>query len=83
LCSAYEAINVLIYTAAADSYPIISQMIGTLMARLKGTFLMQGLTGDEREKQNEIQALLCGSLQVFIKMRFSCNCHSMNEWMTD
>ncbi len=54
----------MIHSAAADSYGVIGQMVGTLLARLKETFLMQGLTAEDREKQNEVQALLCGSLQV-------------------
>lgn len=65
--SAYEAINVLIHTAARDVYPLVGQMIGTLLQRLKQTFLMTGLTAEEKEKQNEVQALLCGSLQVIIQ----------------
>lgn len=64
LTSAYEAINVLIHTAAPDMYPLIGQLLPTVMARLQHT-LMQ--TTHSAEEQNEVQALLCGALQVIIQ----------------
>lgn len=66
LSSAYEAINALIHTAAKDVYPIIQAMLPGLINRLQKTLHSTGLTGEEKEKLNEVQALLCGSLQVII-----------------
>lgn len=67
LTSAWEAINLLIHTAAPDTYPLIGQLVPALIGKLRTTLTQQGLTGEDREKQNEIQGLLCGSLQVIIQ----------------
>lgn len=66
LNTAYEAINVLVKKAAQDKYDLIGKLIPVLMEKLKGTVLAQGLTGEEKEKQMEIQGLLCASLQTII-----------------
>lgn len=67
LSSAYEAINVLIHTAAPDMYPLVGQLVPALIEKLKNTLMAQGLTAEDREKQNEVQGLLCGALQVIIQ----------------
>jgi len=66
MMSAYEAINELIRSAAPDQYTLIGQLIPELMKLLKAT-LQTGLTGQDREKQNEVQALLCGAIQTVIQ----------------
>ena len=45
MTSAYEAINLLIHSAAPDVYALIGTLIPTLIARLKSTLMMNGLTG--------------------------------------
>eukprot|EP00474_Spongospora_subterranea_P008852 CRZ09310.1 hypothetical protein [Spongospora subterranea] len=62
LCSAYEAISVLISTAAKDCLRIIEQLLLTLMNRLQ--LVLAGPVGDDRGR--EVQGLLCGALQVII-----------------
>jgi importin subunit beta-1 len=41
-------------------------LIPELMNRLNQTFQSQNLSGEAKERQSEVQALLCGSLQVII-----------------
>jgi importin subunit beta-1 len=67
LCSAWEAINVLIHTAAPDVYPLVGQLVPLFLEKLGQTLNVSGLTGEDREKQNEVQGLLCGALQVIIQ----------------
>ena len=67
LSSAYEAINALITSAAQDMYPVIQQLIPVLLMQLEQTLVNTALTGSEREKQNEVQALLCGACQTIIQ----------------
>lgn len=64
LTSTYEAINVLISTAANDTYILIGQLIPELLQRLNHIVQSSNLSGEARERQAEIEALLCGSLQV-------------------
>ena len=67
LASAYEAINALIQTAARESSAIIQQLIPVLLQQLDQTMHNTALSGSEREKQNEVQALLCGACQTIIQ----------------
>jgi len=66
ISSAYEAINELIHSAAPDQYGLIATLIPNLMNRLRATLQAHGITAQEREKQIEVQALLCGSLQIVV-----------------
>lgn len=66
LGTAYETINVLISKSAKDRFELIGHLIPPLMDRLKATVMSQGLTGQEREKQNEVQGLLCVALGTII-----------------
>lgn len=65
--SAYEAINVLISTAAPDVYHLVAQLIPTFMGRLQATLQKQNVAGAALETINETQALLCGALQTIIQ----------------
>eukprot|EP00741_Cyanophora_paradoxa_P021338 tig00021348_g20597.t1 len=62
--SAYEAINVLIQNCAQDVFPILTQIVPVIVERLERTFNMQIVSADDKEQQNELQALLCGVLQI-------------------
>lgn len=62
LTSSYEAINVLIHTAAPDMYELVGQLMPPLMQRL-----LETLNSAPTETTNEVQALLCGSLQVIVQ----------------
>lgn len=64
---AYEAINLLINKAAPDVYPLVHQLIPVLCNKLQSTLTIQGLTGEERERQNQVQAHICGALQAIIQ----------------
>jgi hypothetical protein len=61
--SCYEAINVLISTVAPDSYDLVRQLVPELNKRLSMTIAASssGVSSPlEKERQNNVQALLCG-----------------------
>lgn len=66
LSTTYEAINVLIRKAAKDRYDLIGKLLPVLMDKLRNCALNQGLTGEESERNNEIQGLLCASVQTIV-----------------
>jgi importin subunit beta-1 len=66
LSSAYEAVSVLISTAARDVYPEIAKILPLLLNKLLHTIKTNTNSAADREKTNEIQALLCSALQVII-----------------
>merc|ERR1712087_18998 len=63
-CSAYEALNTLLTNSAEDAKKNIEQMLPVIIGRLEATFQMPVVSNDDREVVNELQGLLCGSLQV-------------------
>ena len=67
LSSAYEAINALISSAAKDTWPIVSQLIPVFIKQLEGTLVSSALSATDRERQNEVQALLCGAMQTIVQ----------------
>ena len=66
-CSAYEALNTTLQNAAADTKSNVEQLLPVILKRLQDTFAMQIVSNDDREQQNELQGLLCGTLQVIIQ----------------
>ena len=67
LSSAYEAINALISSAAKDTWPVVAQLIPVFIQQLESTLVSTALSATDREKQNEVQALLCGAMQTIIQ----------------
>merc|ERR1712060_769839 len=63
-CSAYEALNTILINAAEDTKVHIEHLLPVICQRLEQSFSMQIVSADDREAQNELQGLLCGSLQV-------------------
>jgi importin subunit beta-1 len=63
-CSGYEALNTVLSNAAEDTKPLIEQLLPVILQRLEQSFSLQIVSNDDREAQNELQGLLCGSLQV-------------------
>lgn len=66
LTSAYEAIHTLIVSATQDMNPLLGLLIPTLIDKLKGTLMKEGLSIDEREKLSETQGFLCNALMAAI-----------------
>jgi len=62
--SAYEALNNTLVNAAEDTKVHIEHLLPVICQRLEASFSMQIVSNDDREAQNELQGLLCGSLQV-------------------
>lgn len=62
--AAYETLNEVVRCSTDETAPMVMQLVPLIMMELHQTLEAQKLSSDEREKQNEIQGLLCGCLQV-------------------
>eukprot|EP00898_Chlorokybus_atmophyticus_P004073 jgi/Chlat1/4667/Chrsp3S05614 len=65
--AAYETLNEVVRCSAPDTVPTVAQLIPVIMQKLDETLQMQTLSADDRERQSELQGLLCGVLQVVIQ----------------
>ncbi|GFS32236.1 ARM repeat superfamily protein [Actinidia rufa] len=65
--AAYETLNEVVRCSTDETAPMVLQLIPVIMMELHQTLEAQKLSSDEREKQNELQGLLCGCLQVIIQ----------------
>ncbi|PIA46762.1 hypothetical protein AQUCO_01500362v1 [Aquilegia coerulea] len=65
--AAYEALNEVVRSSRDDTGPMILQLVPLIMMELHKTLEVEKPSTDEREKQAELQGLLCGCLQVFIQ----------------
>jgi importin subunit beta-1 len=66
--SAYETLNEVIRCAVlAETSNIIAQLLPAVMSKLGQTVELQILSSEDREKQGDVQASLCGVLQVIIQ----------------
>ncbi|XP_010267533.1 PREDICTED: importin subunit beta-1-like [Nelumbo nucifera] len=62
--AAYETLNEVVRCSTDETTPMVMQLVPLIMMELHQTLEAQKLSSDEREKQNELQGLLCGCLQV-------------------
>ena len=62
--SCYEALNMLIQVAPGDCLQHVQQLMPAMIGRLEKTFQMQIVSMDDKTEQSELQALICGCLQV-------------------
>lgn len=65
--AAYETLNEVVRCSTDETAPMVLQLVPLIMMELHQTLEAQKLSSDEREKQNELQGLLCGCLQVIIQ----------------
>ncbi|KAL5551556.1 hypothetical protein UlMin_001732 [Ulmus minor] len=65
--AAYETLNEVVRCSTDETAPMVMHLVPVIMDKLHHTFVMQGPSSEEREKQNELQGLLCGCLQVLIQ----------------
>ncbi|KAG0448235.1 hypothetical protein HPP92_027930 [Vanilla planifolia] len=65
--AAYETLNEVVRCSTEETAPTVMQLVPVIMMELHQTLEAQKLSSDEREKQNELQGLLCGCLQVIIQ----------------
>lgn len=65
--SAYETLNEIVRCSTDDTASIVAQLLPVIMQKLGNTLDMQVNSSDDREKQTEVQALLCGVLQVIVQ----------------
>lgn len=64
--SVYEAINVMVTSAAGDVHHLIKAILPMIMEKLRSTLQQRSENAGDKEALNEIQALLCGSLQAIV-----------------
>ncbi|XP_044477424.1 importin subunit beta-1-like [Mangifera indica] len=65
--AAYETLNEVVRCSTDETASMVMQLVPLIMMELHQTLEGQKFSSDEREKQNEIQGLLCGCLQVIIQ----------------
>lgn len=65
--AAYEALNEVVRSSTDDTAPMVIQLVPVIMMELHKTLEEHKLSSYEKEKQAELQGLLCGCLQVFIQ----------------
>lgn len=65
--AAYETLNEVVRCSTKDTAPIVMQLVPVIMLKLNETLEMQKLSSEGKEKQSDLQALLCGCLQVIIQ----------------
>jgi len=65
--AAYESLNVVLSTAHESASDALLQITGEMLSRLEKTFSMSTLSQDDQNRQNQLQGLLCGVLQVLIQ----------------
>ncbi|KAH1075334.1 hypothetical protein J1N35_027662 [Gossypium stocksii] len=65
--AAYETLNEVVRCSTIETAPLVLQLVAVIMMELHNTLESQKLSSDEREKQSELQGLLCGCLQVIIQ----------------
>ncbi|KAM7268122.1 hypothetical protein ACFE04_010288 [Oxalis oulophora] len=65
--AAYETLNEVVRCSTDETAPMVLQLVPLIMTELHNTLEGQKLSSDEREKQSELQGLLCGCMQVIIQ----------------
>lgn len=65
--AAYEALNEVVRSSTEETASLVLQLVPVIMMELHQTLEAQKLSSDERERQSELQGLLCGCLQVIIQ----------------
>ncbi|KAF5734975.1 importin subunit beta-1-like [Tripterygium wilfordii] len=65
--AAYETLNEVVRCSTDETASLVMQLMPMIMMELHQTLEGQKLSADERERQNELQGLLCGCLQVIIQ----------------
>jgi importin subunit beta-1 len=60
-------LNEVVRISTQDTAAMVMQLVPVIMQKLNHTLEMAVLSSDDREKQSELQALLCGVLQASAK----------------
>lgn len=61
---AYEAINMLVQSHAADTRPVVVELMQYIIQKLQATFNAQVLSSDDKEERDQHQSALCSVIQV-------------------
>ncbi|KAK6155567.1 hypothetical protein DH2020_009815 [Rehmannia glutinosa] len=62
--AAYETLNEVVRCSTEETARLVLELVQVIMTELHKTLEAQKLSSDEREKQSELQGLLCGSATV-------------------
>lgn len=64
--SAYEAVNMLVSSAAEDMKPLIKELVPYFCGKLNDSLNFKIVTTDDKDEHYQLQALLCGTIQTAI-----------------
>jgi importin subunit beta-1 len=75
LCaSAYETLNEIVRcSSVAETVNMIVLLLQEILKRLSQTFEFQITSPEDKEKQSDLQALLCGAVQVILQKFSNCD----------
>ncbi|CAM0872726.1 unnamed protein product [Alopecurus aequalis] len=75
LCgSAYETLNEIVRCSSiAETLNLIVLLLQEILKRLNQTFEFQITSSEDKEKQSDLQALLCGVVQVILQKFSNCD----------
>ena len=65
--SAYESLNEVVRHASRDTMSVVHSMLPHIAKKLQDVIEMQTLSPEDRQKQVDLQGLLCGVLMVMIQ----------------
>ncbi|EXC14450.1 Importin subunit beta-1 [Morus notabilis] len=65
--AAYETLNEVVRCSTDETASMVLHLVPVIINELNQTFEAQNISSEERERQNELQGLLCGCLQVMIQ----------------
>ncbi|KAB2596833.1 importin subunit beta-1-like [Pyrus ussuriensis x Pyrus communis] len=77
--AAYEALNEVVRCSTDETAPMVLQLVPVIMIELHQTLEGQQLASDEKERQSELQGLLCGSDNGLFLRVFACRSATVHE----
>ncbi len=77
---AFEAINEAVRSAAADTLPLVAQLIPLTLQKLTGTLAMAAAAPDARERQSEMQARAVSFMSRVLRVLWLSDVMSMPRW---
>ena len=77
---AFEAINEAVRSAAADTLPLVAQLIPLTLQKLTGTLAMAAAAPDARERQSEMQARAVSFMSRVLRALWLSDVMSVPRW---
>lgn len=77
---AFEAINEAVRSTAADTLPLVAQLIPLTLQKLTGTLAMAAAAPDARERQSEMQARAVSFMSRALSVLWPSDVMSVPRW---